>query len=193
MANGLENLSDESLMEHVWKNDHQAFTILVERRSEMFFASAYRIVMSKEEAEDVVQEAFLKIWDRPMLWKAGKKAKFTTWFYKIVMNIALDKLRKSSKVSKTEFLEDMVQGDPSQEKNMVVDEEQRALESALKTLPEKQFMALNLCFYEGLSNKEAAEVIGVNVKALESLLMRAKSGIKNYLHREGVLDKGEVA
>ena len=51
----------------------------------MFYAASYRMVMNKEEAEDVVQEAFLKLWDRPTIWKRDKNAKFTTWFYKIVM------------------------------------------------------------------------------------------------------------
>lgn len=193
MAESLENLSDESLMERLREHDHRAFTLLVNRRSDMFYASAYRMVMNREEAEDIVQEAFLKIWDRPALWKANKKAKFTTWFYKIVTNLALDRLRKNSKMSGSELKDDVLQQEADQEKEMLVDEEQLALDRALKALPEKQLAALNLCFYEGLSNKEAAEIMGVSVKAIESLLMRAKAGIKDYLIREGVIDQGEVA
>lgn len=192
MAETLEKLSDESLMERVREHDHRAFSLLVERRSEMFYAAAYRMVMNKEEAEDIVQDAFLKIWDKPKIWKPGKGAKFTTWFYRIVMNMALDQLQKT-KNNVPDLVEKMVSDSPSQEKEMQLDQEQKALDEALKKLPEKQLMALNLCFYEEMSNKEAADVMGVSVKALESLLMRAKAGIKDNLYREGILAQGDVA
>jgi len=67
-------------------------------------------------------------------------------------------------------------------------QKQMILEEAIAALPERQKVALNLCFYEGLSNKDAAQVMDVNVKALESLLMRAKKGLKDILSRRGVLD-----
>lgn len=196
MAETLKNLSDESLMERIHNHDHQAFSCLVERRSDMFYAAAYRMVMNQQEAEDIVQEAFLKLWDKPKSWKGGNGAKFTTWFYRIVMNISLDKLRRQKSNNgdaDPEFFDQIASGDISQDKELEKGEEQKALDRALKTLPENQLMALNLCFYEEMSNKEAAEIMGISVKALESLLMRAKSGIKNYLHREGILDRGEVA
>lgn len=193
MADALEDLSDEGLMERIRQRDHRAFSLLVERRNEMFYAAAYRMVMNREEAEDIVQEAFLKLWDKPKAWKAGKGAKFTTWFYRIVMNLAVDHMRKSSKQIDFEPAEDIVATASSQEKDMVDNEEQAAIKKALQALPEKQLMALNLCFYEGVSNKDAAEIMNIKVKALESLLMRAKAGIKNYLYCEGILEQGDVA
>jgi len=66
-------------------------------------------------------------------------------------------------------------------------QKQMILEEAIAALPERQKVALNLCFYEGLSNKDAAQVMDVNIKALESLLMRAKKGLKDILSRQGVL------
>lgn len=193
MADALEKMSDESLMEHVQTHDHQAFSVLVERRSNMFYVAAYRMVMNREMAEDIVQEAFLKIWDKPTIWKAGKGAKFTTWFYRIVMNMSVDVIRKEDRNISGDLTDDLVSSDISQEQQMADLQEQQALNQALKSLPEKQLMALNLCFYEELSNKEAAEIMGVSVKALESLLMRAKAGIKNFLYREGVLKQGDAA
>jgi len=196
LAETLDNLSDESLMERIQKHDHRAFSCLVERRSDMFYAAAYRMVMNRQEAEDIVQEAFLKLWDKPKSWKSGNGAKFTTWFYRIVMNISLDKLRRQKNGNgdvDQDLIDQMASGDMAQDRELEINEEQKALDRALKTLPENQLMALNLCFYEEMSNKEAADIMGIGVKALESLLMRAKSGIKNYLHREGILDRGEVA
>ena len=192
MAETFEELSDESLMERIQQRDHRAFSHLVERRNGMFYAAAYRMVMNKEEAEDIVQEAFLRLWSKPKSWKTGKGAKFTTWFYRIVMNISIDYMRKSAK-QVSEPVEEVVSEAMTQEQNVIEEQEQKALDGALKNLPEKQLMALNLCFYEGLSNKEAANIMDVNVKALESLLMRAKASIKNNLYREGILEQGEVA
>lgn len=189
----IDEISDESLMERVQTHDHQAFSQLVTRHSDKFYGAAYRVVMNTPEAEDIVQEAFLKLWDNPKIWKANKGAKFTSWFYKIVMNISIDKYRKNKKQSYAEFKEEEFDHEPEQESTMINRQEQKGLEIAIQSLPEKQMMALNLCFYEGLSNKEAANIMDVNVKALESLLMRAKTGVKDYLYRAGILNKGEAA
>lgn len=189
MIDKLKNLDDESLMEHVKKHDHQAFSILVERHSDKFYASSYRIVMNKQEAEDIVQDAFLKLWDRPDIWKTGKGAKFTSWFYKIVMNLSFDRHRKFKNVKNLEDKEQNLGMAAEQYNDLQKNEEQIALDHALKLLPEKQLQALNLCFYEDISRKEAADIMSVSVKALESLLMRAKEGIRNELHRQGFLEE----
>lgn len=192
MAQTLEKPDDESLMERLIQNDHQAFSILVTRHSDKFYGAAFRIVMNQQEAEDIVQDAFLKLWDKPKIWKAGKGAKFTTWFYRIVMNLALD-VRRKTKHTTSNLEDELRTTELSQDKKIIEDEEQKLLSNALNALPEKQLMALNLCFYEDHSNKEAADIMGVSVKALESLLMRAKAGMKDYLHRSGVLKQGDVA
>jgi len=184
----LNTLNDESLVERVRDHDHQAFSILVSRHSEKFYYSSYRIVMNGPEAEDVVQDAFLKLWERPEIWKAGKGAKFTSWFYKIVMNLSVDRYRRLKKTI-----------DLEEEKNLKVDgkqfddlqktEEQQVIDSALKNLPEKQLLAVNLCFYEEMKRKDAAKLMGVSVKALESLLMRGKAGLKDELLRQGYMNE----
>lgn len=171
--------------------DHQAFATLVRRHSGMFYACAYRVSGVQEEAEDAVQDAFLKLWKKPDLWQEGRGAKFTTWFYRVVVNTATDRLRRSIRYSPGDApLEYMSDDAPAQDEMMQEEERQRALEGAIQALPERQKLALNLCFYEGLSNKEAADVLGVGLKALESLLMRAKSGLKQALTDQGIL-KGE--
>lgn len=187
MAGNLNLLNDESLMGHVKNHDHQAFSILVERHTTKFYASAYRIVMNKEESEDIVQEAFLKLWDNPKIWQEGKGAKFTTWFYKIVVNMALDKFRKHKNIKQIDIETTQLETNDNTVFYMEQDEEQKALDVAIKQLPENQMMALNLCFYEDISRKEAADIMNVSLKALESLLMRAKQGIKDNLCRQGFL------
>lgn len=183
----LEDESDEDLVVRIAHADHRAFTILVTRHTDMFYASAYRMTGNRIESEDVVQDAFLKLWNRADNFDAGKGVKFTTWFYRVVTNLAIDRMRKNKKQVAADFLEDWADDTYNAQNILENSEEQAYLEAAIQALPDKQKAALNLCFYEGLSNKEAADILGVGVKALESLLMRAKTGIKDTLARQGKL------
>lgn len=183
----LQDLTDESLMARVCSGDHGAFSMLVRRHTKMFFAAAYRMCGNADEAEDIVQEAFLKLWHNPRAWDNARGAKFTTWFYRVVTNHGIDTMRKKKKTVGDEVFDAMSDGRASQLEVMSAREEQEALEAAIQALPERQKMALNLCFYEGLSNKEAAEIIGVGLKGLESLLMRAKAGVRDALVRGNIL------
>ncbi len=176
-----DNISDESLMERVNNGDHQAFANIVERHSSLFFAAAYRMCHNNEEAEDIVQDAFLKLWKKPQSFDATKGAKFTTWFYRVVTNMAIDHLRRKKNNNGGDALDLIVDHMPLADKQLEEKREQQYLEAAIAALPERQKAALNLCVYEEVSNKEAADILGINLKALESLLMRAKTKIKNDL------------
>lgn len=175
------NDSDESLMLRVNNADHQAFATLVERHTQRFFATAFRMFGNAAEAEDVVQEAFLKLWQKPQGFDPTKGAKFTTWFTRVVSNLAIDHMRKKKPQSGPDVLDMIADDAPRADEVMDEDAKAQALEAAIQALPERQKIALNLCFYEGLSNKEAAEILGIGVKALESLLMRAKTTLKESL------------
>ena len=187
----LDDLSDEELMIRIQSSDHEAFSLLVMRHTKMFYAAAYRMYPYQDEAEDIVQEAFLKLWRKPDMWKTGKGAKFTTWFYRVVTNLAIDYARKKKDSKGSDVLDRITDNTPDQQDMMEGDEQQKLLEDAIQELPERQKMALNLCFYEELSNKEAAEIMDIGVKALESLLMRAKSGLRDILTRQGMLNEEE--
>ncbi|MGN7439200.1 MAG: sigma-70 family RNA polymerase sigma factor [Alcanivorax sp.] len=187
----LDELSDEELMIRIQSSDHEAFSLLVMRHTKMFYAAAYRMYPYQDEAEDIVQEAFLKLWRKPDMWKTGKGAKFTTWFYRVVTNLAIDYARKKKDSKGSDVLDRITDNTPDQQDTMEGDEQQKLLEDAIQELPERQKMALNLCFYEELSNKEAAEIMDIGVKALESLLMRAKSGLRDILTRQGLLNEEE--
>ena len=172
------HLDDESLICQILKGSHEAFAILVNRHSNRFYRIAYRLVFSKDDAEDIVQEAFLKLWNRPNLWDPGKRAKFTTWFYRVVINLGLDLRKKKKLINLPEALESP---DENSGADVLFDmhQKQALLEQFIHELPERQQLAVNLCFYEGLSNREAARIIGVKVKALQSLVMRAKTTLKH--------------
>lgn len=189
MASNTDQISDEELVRRISESDHGAFAQLVERHSKLFFSAAYRMVSNPEEAEDIVQDAYIKLWQRPEAFDPSKGVKFTTWFYRVVTNLAIDQTRKRKPQVKSEVLDVMADKAPLADEQLSESDEQAMLEDAIQRLPERQKAALNLCFYEGLSNKEAAEILDVGVKALESLLMRAKKSLKDDLGAQGLLEE----
>ena len=175
---------DARLLARVCAGDQPAFATLVRRHSDRFYRLAYRFTASRPEAEDIVQAAFVRLWERPGMWQAEKKASFTTWFYRVVTNLCLDHRKKKRPL---QLIDDswIVDERQTHEEALLQHEKQQRLEAQIAALPERQRVALNLCFYEGLSNKEAAEVMGVQLKALQSLLMRAKMTLKERLQENG--------
>lgn len=184
MAAAWADKQDDELLALIRDGSHPAFAALVERHNARFYRLAYRYLQNREAAEDAVQDAFVKLWENPSLWQPARNSKFTTWFYRIVVNLCLD-LRKRKK---PEALQDEALVPDEREtadQALAHAQEQRLLEREIAALPERQRMALDLCFNEELTNQEAADAMGLNLKALQSLVMRAKTTLKqrmkNYL------------
>lgn len=173
---------DARLLERIREGDHPAFAELVRRHSGRFYAIAYRFLSQRADAEDIVQEAFLKLWERPEMWQPDKQAKFTTWFTRIVMNLCLDKRKRKAPLPLAEDF-DVAAMEMPQDDALVERQMQLQLEQEIRSLPDRQQAALNLCFYEGMSNQEAADAMGVHLKALQSLLMRAKATLSKKMKR----------
>ncbi|MGI9533655.1 MAG: sigma-70 family RNA polymerase sigma factor [Thermodesulfobacteriota bacterium] len=177
--------SDEELLNSIKDGDKSAFNEILNRHTNRFYRIAYRVLSDRDDAEDVVQEAFLKLWNSPGIWKSGYGAKFSTWFYKIVINLCLDiKRRKSRSTTEIDKMQ-LISNEDTPSESADKRERQLILNSYINELPERQQTALNLCFYEGISNKEAAEIMGINLKALESLLMRAKAALRYKFSKRG--------
>jgi RNA polymerase sigma-70 factor (ECF subfamily) len=177
MGNNVSQGDDEFLIRLIQEGRHDAFAEIVNRHSKKFYNIAYRLIFEKNDAEDIVQEAFIKLWEKRLNWNPKREAKFTTWFYRVVLNLCIDHNRKKKPEP---ISEEMPLPDKQQGHEVVIEEKQKQLmlERLIRELPERQQLALNLCFYEGISNQEAAEILGVNLKALQSLIMRAKMTLK---------------
>lgn len=168
---------DATLLARFQGGENAAFGILVRRHTTRFYRVAYRFMNHRTEAEDVVQDAFLKLWEKPDSWRADGGSAFTTWFYRVVVNLCLDRKKKKESLPLSEDLP-VPDSRLSQEESLMVQEREKRLEAQIALLPQRQRTALNLCFYEGLSNQEAAEIMGLRLKALQSLVMRAKMTLK---------------
>ncbi|HET8760592.1 MAG TPA: sigma-70 family RNA polymerase sigma factor [Nitrospiria bacterium] len=180
MDDRVSELDDESLLRRIQEGDHGAFASLVHRHAKRFHAVAYRIVHDRDDAEDLVQAAFLKLWERPDLWDQRKQTKFTTWFYTVVTNLGLDHAKRKRPIPLSDEIE-LPDGGPNQDDLLDGKQRRAAVDRLVRQLPERQQLALNLCFYEDLSNQEAADIMGINLKALQSLIMRAKTTLKERL------------
>jgi RNA polymerase sigma-70 factor (ECF subfamily) len=175
----LEQQTDEELMILVKAFNHDAFSTLVTRHSNRFYALSYRTLFNQSDAEDIVQESFLKLWRKPELWQDKKHSKFTTWFYRVIVNACYDLNKKKSSQESSLIGDDYEQATEDED---LSHQQLSAIDAALKNLPERQRTALNLCFYEGLSNAEAADVMGIRLKALHSLIMRGKAALKTQFN-----------
>jgi RNA polymerase sigma-70 factor (ECF subfamily) len=174
-----ERMSDEDLMRFIRGQEVRAFDCLVQRHHRRFYNMVYRWVLSKEDAEDVVQAAFLKLWTGKAKWKEEKNARFTTWFYRILYNQAMDCLR-GSKRRFVDIEDSGLSEEAAQEEQMVLQEQQQLIRQALRELPERQRVAISMVYFEALPQKQIAGMMGISIKALESLLSRAKASLREW-------------
>lgn len=180
MAATWPDKDDQELLALIQEGSHEAFAELVQRHTERFYRLAYRYVQNRETAEDLVQDAFVGLWANPASWRPERNSKFTTWFYRIVVNLCLDWQKKKRPLPLNEEMP-LADERESVDEAMIRIQEQKLLEKEIAALPERQRTALNLCFDEGLTNQEAAESMGLNLKALQSLIMRAKTTLKKRM------------
>jgi RNA polymerase sigma-70 factor (ECF subfamily) len=174
------DMPDESLMDFIRAGNIRAYETLVTRHHQRFFSMTYRWVLHAQDAEDIVQDAFVKLWSGKARWKASKGARFTTWFYRILHNQAMDLMRGRKRYG-GELSDDIASGEQSAESRLVDDQQQSQLHQALAELPDNQRIAVNLFYFEQLPQKQIAEAMGLGVKAVESLLTRAKASLKERM------------
>ncbi len=176
---------DAELMRRIAEGDAAAFRQLMRRYLARTVRMAARVLGSNAMAEDVAQEAFVRVWRHAAEWKnpAVAGARFSTWLYRIVLNLCIDAKRKD-RFSALDDAPEQVDLAGDGEQIMVRQQQAARVRAALAALPERQRQAFVLCFYEGYSNKEAAEMLGIGIKALESLLVRSKRTLRAALQGE---------
>lgn len=183
--------ADGTLMQRVAAGDADALAIIADRHTPMLFGVAWRMLGDAAEAEDVVQEAIMRAWVKAAGWTPVGGG-LGGWLRRIATNLCLDRKRKRAFVSDGDVPE---LTDDAPGADALIDEKrrQRGVAIAMQSLPDRQRAAIVLTYYEGLSNAEAAATLEVGVKALESLLVRARRGLSQSLAAQGLLRKGSAA
>lgn len=176
-------ITDEKLVARVATGDRHAFAMLVMRHADRFLALAERLLGDRAEAEDALQDAFAKLWTRADGFDPGR-ARFSTWFYRVVANAATDRLRRRRGTQSLPDGWDQADGRPAADQTLADGQRALRVAAAVAALPERQRLALTLSYYEGLNNREAASIMELSVKALESLLVRARRQLRGDLAPE---------
>ena len=180
MFKGLQKKnSDHALLAAFAKGDRGAAQQLTEQLMPKIHAHAYYRLGNIADAEDVTQEAFLKLWKVAPSWKQDK-AQVSTWLYRVVSNLCKDRYRRAT-------LEGMVSvqepTNESQSPSSKIEEEirQKALYTAMSLLPQSQRLAVQLRHIDELTNPQIAEIMELSVEAVESLTARGKRKLTKIL------------
>jgi RNA polymerase sigma-70 factor (ECF subfamily) len=171
-----QTASDAELLSWSACGDRRAFDEVVTRHGPFALRVAARLVCDPMMAEDIVQEAMVRAWSQASNFDP-RRARFTTWLYRIVVNLCIDHRRRAPL---DPLPDDFDPVDPAvgMDERMEVAQRQAALMEAIRNLPVRQRAAMTLVYDEGLSGAEAGRVLGLSSKAVERLLARARSFIR---------------
>jgi RNA polymerase sigma-70 factor (ECF subfamily) len=184
--------SSEELVARVVDGDEYAFQILVDRHQRAVLNLIYRFLGDRQKSEDLAQEIFFQVWRSAKTYKG--KSKFTTWLYRICANLCFNEIKAARRRNWLQFFrnlsdskgppdESFLDDAPNAEDLLLARERSRQISIALQALPENQRIALILKRYEDLSYEEIAGVLGCSIRAVESLLVRAKRTLQKKLEK----------
>ncbi len=173
------DVDDHILLRRFAAGDGAAARVLTLRLTPRVFAHALRLLGDRAEAEDVAQEAMLRLWRIAPDWREGE-AKVTTWLYRVTANLATDRLRKRRGVA-LDAVPEPEDDRPSAAEGLQDAARAAALQAALADLPERQRQAVVLRHIEGLGNPEIAGIMDISAEAVESLIARGKRALSAAL------------
>lgn len=177
----LSSLDDDALMALYANGDPEAARLLTRRLAPIVHAHATRLTGDAAEAEDITQEALLRLWKTAADWRRGE-AKVTTWLYRVTANLAADRFRRRRGGSVAlDAIPEPEDDRPAPDRVLQDRARARALQEALQTLPDRQRQAVVLRHIEGLANPEIAAIMGLGIEAVESLTARGKRALAQAL------------
>jgi RNA polymerase sigma-70 factor (ECF subfamily) len=181
----LPDLDDRTLVTRLLAGRQEAFEALALRHGQTGFAIAYAMLRSRADAEDVLQEALVKLWFHAERWQP-ERGSLAAWFRRIVVNLAIDRSRQRIAAATEDLPPDIAAAGTASD-HAVESELQREIAIAMSQLPSRQRAALALCYTDEMSCSEGADVLGVSVSAMESLLVRGRRAVRQHLLRVGIL------
>jgi RNA polymerase sigma factor (sigma-70 family) len=168
--------SDADLLAAFAAGDRGAAMVLTQRLTPRVMGQAYRMLGNRAEAEDVAQDAMMRLWKIAADWDPDR-AQITTWLYRVVANLCTDRLRKSGRGVSLDAIEEP--SDPRKSAAQDIQDTARsaALHSAMADLPDRQAQAVALRHLEELGNPQIATIMDTNVRTVESLIARGKRAL----------------
>lgn len=182
-----EGSTDHALMALIGAGDHLAFKELVERHQNAVIGTVAKMLGNSSDAEDISQQVFLRIWRNAKRYRP--EAKFTTYLFTITRNLVFNETRRRGRkkeVSADEREENshhLIEDSPARQPDAetLQAELQQAVDDAIASLPEAQRLAVVLRRYDQLPYEEIAELLGLSLSAVKSLLFRARTSLRETL------------
>jgi RNA polymerase sigma-70 factor (ECF subfamily) len=172
------------------EGDSAAFQRLIDREAPRLLRFARSLLGSVEEAEDTVQDTFIRLWENAAKWTP--EARVGTWLHRVCYNRAIDMLRRRRAFVDETTLEAYPDQADLPDAAIISSEAAASLRDAIESLPPRQRTAILLFHYQDLHQREAAEIMGISEPAFESMLARARRQLKRSLAPEaGGNAKGE--
>lgn len=162
--------------------DKRAFDAVVVRHGPLALRVARRLVDDAVAAEDIVQEAMVRVWQQAARFD-GSRGLLTTWLYRIVANLAIDHRRRRRPMSLPEDYE-VADPAPGAEAVLARQEDDASLDAAMAALPPRHRMVMAMVYEEGLSGAETGRLLGLSAKAVERLLARARATLRSEIGRQ---------
>jgi len=178
----MDGASDHELMARAGQGDGRAFHLLARRHAGRAVALARRMLGNDGMAEEIVQDALLRVWINAPRWRP--EAAFHTWLYRIVVNLCLNAKRRPDPLPLA-AADDVADPAPLADAQLEQRERDRRLAAAIDALPARQRAAIVLTYQEGLSNAEAASVLDASVPGFEALLVRARRTLRATWDSDG--------
>lgn len=167
---------DAALLVRVANGDRLAARELIDRLGPRLLRHIARMLGDRAEAEDIVQETFLRLWKIAPNWRQGE-AKVSTWAFRVAINLTTDRLRTRRATVDIDSIAEPESDLESAVSRMTRAGRLAALDAALATLPERQRQAISLRHIEEMANVEIAEIMDISVEAVESLTARGKRAL----------------
>jgi RNA polymerase sigma-70 factor (ECF subfamily) len=181
---------DDALMACLAARDAQALRTVISLYGEKAHRIAWRMLGDAMEAEDVAQEAMLKLWQQAGGWSAGGQG-IGPWLARVTANLCIDRMRRIRPVT-SEDLPERVDETPLADEQVDEAQIRSLMQAALQALPDRQRAAIVLTYWQECSNQEAALALEMNIKAFESLLLRARKALREAMIKRGLVGPEEA-
>ena len=179
----MTTINDQHYINKILEGDSKSFAILVDRYKDLVFTLALRMVKNREEAEEVSQDTFLKVFKSLNKFKGDSK--FSTWIYRVGYNTCLDRIKKNKRAQRTvaidEFTEHQIKTLDNALDNMEMEERKLAIQHCLQLLPSEDGYLITLYYFEELSLEEISKIIDITVNNVKVKLFRSRKKLATIL------------
>jgi RNA polymerase sigma factor (sigma-70 family) len=182
----MDKLSDQHYINQIIRGDTNVFGVLVDRYKEMIFTLALKMIKNREEAEEVSQDTFVKVYNSLNKFKGDSK--FSTWIYKIAYNTCLDRLKKNKKEENTisidEFSDHLVKTLDNALSALEEKERKQTIQNCLNLLSREENFLLTLYYFDDQNLDEIAKIMDINSNNVKVKLFRSRKKLAVILKKQ---------